>query len=487
MTEPPRGAERIGTTIRGKYRLDGLLGVGGMAVVYLATHRNNRRVAVKMLHPELSLSAAVRGRFLKEGYVANTVDHPGAVAVLDDDVAEDGAAFLVMERLEGDTVQAILEGSEMRLPLDLTLTVAADLLDVLVAAHGKGIVHRDLKPENLFITKDGAVKVLDFGIARLRESMHHDAATATKTGTMIGTPAFMPPEQAMARSNEIDARSDLWAVGATMFTMLTGEFVHEGENGTQIAVAAATQVARSFTTASPDAPPAVVAILDRALAFERDFRWQSATEMRDAVLAARAALCGDRAWRELLATKVHGWVNEKNAHSGLPTAVAAAQRGAADAAIAGTPPLPTSTWQPVASQHMPPGPGSSGPRMAGWVALVAVPSLALGAWLMYQPPPSSPVVPASVSIDSTSGGAPTGSSTPSVAPVASAAPLPPVPAPASPTGVQPTRPAAAVPNSTRPPKPHPASSGHGKAGVNCDPPFSVDAHGFQHYKPGCTN
>src|SRR5271156_3456515 len=100
-----RAKQRIGTVLCGKYRIESLLGVGGMAVVYAATHRNQKRVAVKMLHPELSMHKEVRARFMREGYAANTVDHPGAVAVLDDDVAEDGAAFLVMERLEGEEVE----------------------------------------------------------------------------------------------------------------------------------------------------------------------------------------------------------------------------------------------------------------------------------------------------------------------------------------------------------------------------------------------
>ena len=112
MPEPvieQRARARIGTTLNGKYRLDRLLGVGGMASVYAATHRNNKRVAIKVLHPELSVHAGLRTRFLREGYVANAVEHPGAVAVLDDDVAEDGAAFLVMELLEGETLDEACE------------------------------------------------------------------------------------------------------------------------------------------------------------------------------------------------------------------------------------------------------------------------------------------------------------------------------------------------------------------------------------------
>jgi serine/threonine-protein kinase len=150
---------RLGRVLRGKYRLDRVLGIGGMATVYAATHRNKKRFAIKLLHPELSTRENIRTRFLREGYVANSVDHPGAVAVLDDDVAEDGSAFLVMELLEGSALDELADKHEGRkLPLALALSIGDALLDVLAAAHGKGIVHRDLKPANVFLTNDGRIE-----------------------------------------------------------------------------------------------------------------------------------------------------------------------------------------------------------------------------------------------------------------------------------------------------------------------------------------
>src|SRR5580704_12385213 len=130
-----RASRRIGTVLRGKYRIDRVLGVGGMAVVYAATHRNKKRFAVKMLHPELSTREDIRTRFLREGYVANSVEHPGAVAVMDDDVAEDGAAFLVMELLDGVGVEQLCEKRGNRLPVSAVLAMSYQLLDVLAAAH----------------------------------------------------------------------------------------------------------------------------------------------------------------------------------------------------------------------------------------------------------------------------------------------------------------------------------------------------------------
>ncbi|MCA9634343.1 MAG: serine/threonine protein kinase, partial [Myxococcales bacterium] len=156
-----RARHRVNTTLKGKWTLDGVLGVGGMATVYAATHRNQSRVAIKMLHPEVALDAEVTARFLREGYVANTVDHPGTVQVFDDDVTEDGAAFLVMELLEGETLESRWERKGHQLPVSEVLPVVDQLLDVLASAHAKGVIHRDLKPENLFLTKDGRLKVLD--------------------------------------------------------------------------------------------------------------------------------------------------------------------------------------------------------------------------------------------------------------------------------------------------------------------------------------
>ena len=199
-----RARARLGSVLRGKYRLDRVLGVGGMASVYEATHlRNANRVAVKVLHRELALDPGLRARFLREGYAANSVEHQGTVRILDDDISEDGAIFLVMELLDGETLEARWERTGRKLGVAEVLDLGCQLLDVLAAAHARGIVHRDLKPENLFLTREGRLKVLDFGVARLREG----SPTRTRTGAVFGTPAFMPPEQALGRANEVDALS----------------------------------------------------------------------------------------------------------------------------------------------------------------------------------------------------------------------------------------------------------------------------------------
>jgi eukaryotic-like serine/threonine-protein kinase len=294
-----RARGRVGTMLCAKYRLDSVLGVGGMAVVFAATHRNQKRVAIKVLHPELSIHEELRTRFLREGYAANTVDHPGAVAVLDDDTAEDGSAFLVMERLEGDEVDRLWEQRGRHLDAQVVLAMASQLLDVLAAAHAKAIIHRDIKPSNLYVTRDGTLKVLDFGIARVRDAASA-GNSATSTGIMLGTPAYMAPEQALGKSNEIDGTTDVWSVGATMFSLLSGRFVHEGENVTQLVVMTATTPARSLSVVAPDTDPRLVALVDRALAFQRAGRWPSALAMRDAVRATHAAMFGTKVSKEPL-------------------------------------------------------------------------------------------------------------------------------------------------------------------------------------------
>jgi serine/threonine protein kinase len=286
LTDPMvmRAQTRVGQVLKEKWRLDVLLGVGGMAAVYAATHRNGSRVAIKVLHPELSTHHQVRTRFLREGYVANAVGHDGAVRVTDDDIAEDGSAFLVMELLDGETLEDRRVRCGGQLGEDETLWLADQLLDVLAAAHAKGVIHRDIKPDNIFVTRAGQVKLLDYGIARLREVT--SKSTATLSGATMGTPAFMSPEQARALWDEVDARSDLWAVGAVMFNLLTGQVVHDGRTANEQLLHAMTKEPAPLGSVLPSATPAVAHLVDRALSFEKDRRWRDAGRMQEALRSA---------------------------------------------------------------------------------------------------------------------------------------------------------------------------------------------------------
>jgi len=280
--------KRVGETLNHKWTIDRLIDIGGMAAVYAATHRNGKRVAIKMLHSFIAAHEDVRERFLREGYVANQVDHPGAVSVLDDDVTPDGAAFLVMELLEGDSLDGWMSNAGGTLPLPDVLAIADQVLDVLAAFHARGVIHRDIKPGNLFITKSGLVKVLDFGLARLRDPKFTAAPTAS--GIVLGTASYMPPEQAQGKSDQVEARSDIFAVGAVMFRALTGRPVHDAKSATERLFQAMKDRAPSLGIVAPHIPTWVVGVVDKALAFNKTDRWETAVAMRKAVRETFAQL-----------------------------------------------------------------------------------------------------------------------------------------------------------------------------------------------------
>ncbi len=290
--------ERVGCVLDDKWTLERLLGVGGMAAVYAATHRNGARAAVKVLHPDLSRIKEVRERFLREGYAANRVEHAGAVKVLDDDVVvsgpESGTAYIVMELLEGESLQDRIERGPPLGEIEF-LSIAASVLEVLEAAHARGVVHRDLKPENLFLVRPtddagaaatgGRVKVLDFGLARLVAGQ-----AITSYGLALGTPSFMSPEQAAGRIDEIDGRTDLFALAATGFRICTGRRIHEATNPVDLVRKMASLAAPKVRTVRPEVSEACARVIDRALEFRREDRYETATAMREDVHRSIAEL-----------------------------------------------------------------------------------------------------------------------------------------------------------------------------------------------------
>ncbi|WP_394823734.1 serine/threonine-protein kinase [Pendulispora albinea] len=288
---PERVLSRIDTLVQQKYRITRLLGIGGTAAVYAATHRNGHQVAIKFLLEHLLHDPDMYQLFRREAYVANRVGHPGAVPVLDDDVDESGSAFLIMPLLEGENLRARWERANKRMAWSEAGVLVADALDVLASAHAKGIVHRDIKPENLFVTRSGDVRVMDFGIARRGDGN----ATFTLTGRIVGTPAFMPPEQALGDKTNLGPHSDCWAMGATLFTLLSGEHVHRATSSGAQLVAHATKPARPLGALVPDVPAGLARVVDRSLAFDPAARWRSAHEMRDALLAALEEAWGENA------------------------------------------------------------------------------------------------------------------------------------------------------------------------------------------------
>jgi serine/threonine-protein kinase len=506
-----RAKMRIGSTMRGKYRIDRILGWGGMGVVYAATHRNGRPVAIKLLHPELSLRADLRTRFLREGHAANAVKHPGAVAVLDDDVAEDGSAFLVMEMLEGAVVEAVWERAARRLPLDAVMAIGDQLLDILSAAHAAGIIHRDIKPANVFLTRDGTIKVLDFGIARIRDVA---ASQATQTGMMMGTPAYMAPEQALGRTSEVDAQTDVWAVGAMLFSLVSGRYVHDGDTPQVMAVRAATTPATSLRSVLPNAPAEIVSAIDRALAFDKSARWSSASAMRDALRAAFLAAVGAdltttplralaASYRDSLTVRTVPSSRGADSAEDDATTNALAQspvRSPQDSPllplVGGTTSQPVSTPAPQKVPRL--GVERQSARRWRTIALAAGAALILAtigiAVLATTGGNSSrasavPTAPASVPSPLSSASAvvlpkQTGAigSTSSQPPTVAVTDLPQSPAPpskATPKGPAPPR-AASTPVATS--VVPPAQAGSVK---DCNPGYEVDDKGIRHYKPEC--
>ncbi|MDB5213084.1 MAG: serine/threonine protein kinase, partial [Myxococcaceae bacterium] len=186
-------AARVGVVIKGKWTVEGLLGVGGMAAVYAASHRNGQRAALKILHADFAREKTICERFLREAYVSNKVNHSATVQVLDDDMTEQGEPFLIMELLLGETVRDAWKKCGRTMPIGRVLQICERVVDCLASCHAINVIHRDLKPANIFITNEGEIKVLDFGVAQMRDA----TSERTATGTALGTPAYMSPEQAM--------------------------------------------------------------------------------------------------------------------------------------------------------------------------------------------------------------------------------------------------------------------------------------------------
>lgn len=274
---------RVGTVIRSKWTLERLLGAGAMAAVYVGQHKIGRHDALKILHPEAARSRDICERFEREARAANRLKHPGAVEIRDIDTTEDGVPFLVMELLAGETL-AELELRLGRIPLADLLDHAEQILETLAAAHAEGIIHRDLKPGNLYVTAEGRLKVLDFGLARIRDDTGLQALM-TGLGIVLGTTPYMAPEQ--ARGREVDARADLFGVGATLFKLIAGRHVHQVQHGGDLLIKMATEPAPRLAAVDPGVPEAVCLVIDRALAFRPEHRYPDASTMLADVRAVR--------------------------------------------------------------------------------------------------------------------------------------------------------------------------------------------------------
>jgi serine/threonine-protein kinase len=289
-----------GELIQSRYRLVRQLGQGASGAVWAARNELiDRDVALKIMRPEVAEDAIALQRFFNEAKASGRVRSPSIVEILDLGQAEDGSPFLVFELLEG-------EGLDEKLRRDTTIEPEV-LLEMLVGvaraldqAHQLGIVHRDLKPANIFVTTGptGSLvgKILDFGISKVFDTSHN--FTLTRTGTVVGSPAYMSPEQAGGRE-DIDGRADIWSLGVVLYEALTGTLPHQAANYNALMVRILTQESDPVVTRKTDLPPSVCAIVDACLKRERDERTQNAN-----VLSSQM----DGALRELRAVRyrAHG-------------------------------------------------------------------------------------------------------------------------------------------------------------------------------------
>ena len=279
-------AERVGTTIAGKYRLDRIIGRGGVGTVFAGVHAwTGREVAVKMLHPQYAEDRSVVDRFLVEARASSTLRHPNVVDVLDMGKDDDGCVYMVLEYLQGESLSRRLERRK-RLGAEETAAILLPIMDALVEAHDLDIVHRDIKPENIFLALDAkrrsVPKLLDFGIAKV---LSVGSSRATATGMLIGTPAYMSPEQADGRG-EVGPRSDIWSMGILFYECLSGSIPFPLEPITATLVAILTTTPAPLKTVAPEVPAALAAAVDRALARAPEQRWPNMQSFAAAVLAA---------------------------------------------------------------------------------------------------------------------------------------------------------------------------------------------------------
>ncbi len=279
----------LGTSVGGRYPILGILGQGGMGAVYRSVQPLvEREVAVKLVLPSQDANRELATqRFLREAKAIAKLDHPAIVTLHDFGVEEDGTAFMVMELVQGQTLSRALRGQ--RVPRARLVEICLEVLEALEVAHEQGLVHRDLKPENVMLLDRAVgrhtVKVLDFGLAKLVEAGASSGPQLTKSGAVFGTPQYMAPEQALGE--EVDHRTDLYALGVILFQGLAGRPPYESD---QALVLMRAHVSAPIPALPRDVGPGLAAVGHRALAKERGERFEDASAMGDALRAAREDL-----------------------------------------------------------------------------------------------------------------------------------------------------------------------------------------------------
>lgn len=279
MDRPKR--RREGSVVGGKWRIEKRIARGGMGSVYAAVHvQTGTRVAIKLLSREANADEQARERFLKEGYYANAVDHEGVVRIIDNGISDDKRPFLVMELLEGQNLEQRRVEAGGKIPVTEALEITLAVADILSAAHDAALVHRDVKPANVFLAEGGTVKLLDFGVAGRRE----ESSEHTRTGIGCGTPMFMAPEH-MTGSSKIDARADVFALGTTLYRILTGQFPFPAHTIPEYLLALQRSPAR-LDEIDTELPKALSDVVAQAIHADPAERYQDAREFSCAITKA---------------------------------------------------------------------------------------------------------------------------------------------------------------------------------------------------------
>jgi len=277
-----------GTIIDGKYRVERIIGAGGMGAVYEATQiAIDRKVAVKLLHRMYCHDPQVVERFHREARLAGSIGHDNICEVTDLGAFENGAPYLVMPVLKGNSLAEVLSDAAHPLSVARMGDIICQTLSALQAAHDAGIVHRDLKPDNIFVTKYGDredfVKLLDFGISKVLES--DSVSNLTRTGTVVGTPFYMAPEQAKG-SKDIDFSIDIYAIGVIIYEVLVGRRPYDGDSYNEIMFRIIAEPFAPPRQINPSIPEALEQVILKAMSREPEARYRNPAQMREALRAA---------------------------------------------------------------------------------------------------------------------------------------------------------------------------------------------------------
>jgi serine/threonine-protein kinase len=326
----------VGELVAGKYRIEKVLGHGGMGVVVAAMHEQLRqRVAIKMLLPEAKASPNAVSRFLREARAAAAIKGEHVARVLDVGELEGGSPYIVMEYLEGRDLAAILAAlpEPRRLPAEEAVGYVLQACEAIAEAHAAGIVHRDLKPSNLFLSRrpDGTpmVKVLDFGISKALLSAGGEG-TLTTTSSFVGSPIYAPPEQLVA-AHEVDARADIWALGTILYEALAGRPPYVGDSVMHVASRIFNEPPTPLGQLRPDLPVELVAVVMRCLEKRPEDRFQDVRGLAEglAPFAPAASISAERVARIVAAsTPVSGPSPLRGSQSGASASVAVTARPA---------------------------------------------------------------------------------------------------------------------------------------------------------------